>query len=107
MKMIYNEDMIIDLEDSRSLEILSLRGEVELWLHDALTRSKKKIGLHRGGKYVEFHPELFEIAYSGHGKSIVKAIRDCHAEPQAEFTRRLTCLRRSIVLKVLLLRRSI
>lgn len=99
--------MIIELQDSRSLEITSLRGEVELWLYDALTRSRKKIGLHRGGKYVESQPELFEIAYSGHGKDIVKAIRQCHEQPQAEFTRRLTCLRRSIVLKLILLRRSI
>jgi hypothetical protein len=103
----YKGDMIIDLEDSRSLEITELRGEVELWLHDALTRSKKKIGLHRGGKYVEMHPELFQIAAAGHGKAIVRAIRQCHEQPQAEFTRRWTCLRRSLVLKAILLRRAI
>jgi hypothetical protein len=102
----YNEDMNIQLGNSRSLEINSIGSEVEIWLYDALTRSRKLIGLHRGGKYVESHPELFEIGAEGHGREIIRAIRDCYDRPETEFTQRLTCLRRSILLKVLLIRRK-
>lgn len=101
--------MNIELEDGRSLEVNSLRGEIEIWLYDSLTRTRKLIGRHRGGKYVESHPELFEIGSrknGGYGKMIIKAIKECYETPEAEFTKKLTCLRRSILLKVLLIRRK-
>lgn len=100
------EIMNITLEDQRSISINMIRGEIEIWLHDSLTRTQKLLAKYQGGKYSEVDPELFRVMQGGNGIKIMRALRQCFDEPQAEFTRRWTCFKRLIVLKVLTFRRS-
>lgn len=100
--------MNISMDDSRSLTISRVRNEVEIWLNDSLTRTQKLLALYRGGKYHDVDPELFSIIKDPvYGSRLMKEIRQSFDEPQAEFNKRWTCFKRSILLHVLLLKRSI
>lgn len=96
------------MNDSRSLTLKYYSGEVEIWLNDSLTRSQKMLAKYRGGKYLNVDPEFFSVITNrAYNTKLLKAIKQCFEEPQAEFTKRWNCFKRSIILNVLLLKRSI
>lgn len=103
-----DKSMNIPMSDSRSLTVKYFRGDVEIWLNDSLTRSQKMLANYRGGRYSNVDPELFTVIKNdAYNTKLLKAIKSCYEEPQAEFTKRWNCLKRSIILNVLLLKRSI
>jgi hypothetical protein len=102
------KSMNIPMTDSRSLSIKYFRGDVEIWLNDSLTRSQKMLANYRGGRYSKVDPEFISVIKNdAYNTKLLKAIKSCYEEPQAEFTKRWNCLKRSVILQILLLKRSI
>lgn len=100
--------MTIPMNDFRSLNIERDGSEVEIWLHDSLTRSKKMIASYAGGKYSKIDPEFFRVIKDEScNRKLMHGIKGVFEEPKEEIVKRWTCFKRSIMLRIRRFQRSI
>jgi hypothetical protein len=82
-------------------------NEIDIWIHDSLTRSKKLIAKYAGGRYLDIDKEFFALLKNrSYANKILNGIK-CHNEKKPnEYEKRWTCFKRSIMLQIRMIQRN-
>ena len=82
-------------------------NEIDIWIHDSLTRSKKLIAKYVGGRYTDTDKEFFALLKNkSYANKILNGIK-CQKEVEPNgYERKWICFKRSIMLQVRRIQRN-
>jgi hypothetical protein len=82
-------------------------NEIDIWVHDSLTRSKKLIAKYVGGRYTDIDKEFFALLKNkSYANKILNGIKCQNEKKPNEYEKRWICFKRSIMLQIRMIQRN-
>jgi hypothetical protein len=82
-------------------------NEIDIWIHDSLTRSKKLIAKYVGGRYTDIDKEFFALLKNkSYANKILNGIKCQNEKKPNEYEKRWICFKRSIMLQIRMIQRN-
>jgi hypothetical protein len=82
-------------------------NEIDIWIHDSLTRSKKLIAKYVGGRYTDIDKEFFTLLKNkSYANKILNGIKCQNEKKPNEYEKRWICFKRSIMLQIRMIQRN-